>query len=36
VCFGDEQQPTVVVNAANANPGIARRLVQGALVIDLE
>ena len=35
VGWGDgDAARTVVVNAANANPGIARRLVHGALVID--
>jgi len=32
---GEESLPTVVINAANANPGIARKLVHGAVVIDL-
>ena len=35
VVFEGGENATVVVNAANANSGIARRLVHGAVVIDL-
>ena len=35
VRFGKRAPATVCVNAANANPGLARRLVLGALLVDL-
>jgi hypothetical protein len=37
VRFGTRADPaTVLVNAANANPGIARRLIQGPVMIEVE
>ena len=36
VRFGRGARATVCVNAANANPGLAKRLVLGPIVIDLE
>jgi Icc-related predicted phosphoesterase len=35
VRFGRGVPATVVVNAANANPGLAKRLVLGPVVVDL-
>ena len=36
VRFGKGATATVCVNAANANPGLAKRLVLGPLVVELE
>ena len=35
VRFGRGAAATVVVNAANANPGLAKRLVLGPVVVDV-